>query len=95
MSNISTTVRMDEQLKSEVNSTLDALGLSFNTFIVMASKQLVYNQALPFDVKVPEVHNTVLHKLFIEEEAIRLGLLEDDSVEISDDYFDRKLEKYL
>ena len=31
-----TTVRMDDDLKAEVNAILDSMGLNFNTFVNMA-----------------------------------------------------------
>jgi len=94
MSTTSTTVRMDDDLKKQVNIILEGLGLNFNTFIVMASKQLVYEKGLPFEVKIPKEINPILRKLMVEEEAIQLGLIPDDSIEIDDDYFDNKMERY-
>jgi len=94
MSTTSTTVRMDDDLKKQVNFILEALGLNFNTFIVMASKQLVYEKGLPFEAKIPKEINPILRKLMVEEEAIQLGLIPDDSIEIQDDYFDSKMEQY-
>ena len=93
MSNTTTTVRMDDVLKSQVNSILEGLGLSFNTFVIMASKQLVYENGLPFEAKIPKEINPVLRKLMVEEEAIQLGLIPDDSIEIQDDFFDGKMEQ--
>ena len=50
----STTIRMDEDLKKEASQRLEALGLNFNTFVVMATKQLVAQNRIPFDLVVPE-----------------------------------------
>ena len=50
----STTIRMDDELKQEASEKLDALGLNFNTFVVMATKQLVAQNRIPFDLIVPE-----------------------------------------
>lgn len=49
-----TTIRMDEDLKREANEKLEALGLNFNTFVVMATKQLVAQNRIPFDLIVPQ-----------------------------------------
>ena len=49
-----TTVRMDDDLKAEVNAILDSMGLNFNTFVNMASVQLVSQRRIPFEVKAPE-----------------------------------------
>lgn len=50
----STTIRMDDELKKEATAKLEALGLNFNTFVVMATKQLVAQNRIPFDLVVPE-----------------------------------------
>lgn len=44
-----TTVRMDDDLKAEVNAILDSMGLNFNTFVNMASVQLVSQRRIPFE----------------------------------------------
>ena len=49
-----TTIRMDEDLKREATEKLEALGLNFNTFVVMATKQLVAQNRIPFDLIVPQ-----------------------------------------
>ncbi|MGI6034129.1 MAG: type II toxin-antitoxin system RelB/DinJ family antitoxin [Coriobacteriales bacterium] len=49
----STTIRMDDELKKEATAKLEALGLNFNTFVVMATKQLVAQNRIPFDLVVP------------------------------------------
>ena len=46
-----TTVRMDDDLKAEVNAILDSMGLNFNTFVNMASVQLVSQRRIPFEVR--------------------------------------------
>ena len=43
------TIRMNDDLKARVNQTLDAIGMNFNTYVTMASIQLVNQQRLPFD----------------------------------------------
>ncbi len=49
----STTIRMDDELKKEACDKLEALGLNFNTFVVMATKQLVAQNRVPFELVVP------------------------------------------
>jgi DNA-damage-inducible protein J len=49
----STTIRMDDDLKKEASKKLEALGLNFNTFVVMATTQLVAQNRIPFDLAVP------------------------------------------
>lgn len=48
-----TTIRMDDDLKAQVNALLDSMGLSFNTFVNMASIQLVSQRRIPFEIKEP------------------------------------------
>lgn len=50
----STTIRMDDELKREATRRLEALGLTFNTFVVMATTQLVAQNRVPFDLVVPQ-----------------------------------------
>ena len=44
---------MDDDLKKEATAKLEALGLNFNTYVVMATKQLVAQNRVPFDLVVP------------------------------------------
>ena len=48
-----TTIRMDDDLKAQVNALLDSMGLSFNTLVNMASIQLVSQRRIPFEIKEP------------------------------------------
>ena len=50
----STTIRMDDALKKEASAKLGALGLNFNTFVVMATRQFVSQNKIPFDLVVPD-----------------------------------------
>lgn len=67
---ISTTIRMDEKLKKDAQKKLEALGLNFNTFVVMATKQLIAQNRIPFDLKVPETE---------EPNALTLAAMERSS----------------
>lgn len=49
----STTIRMDDGLKKEATAKLEALGLNFNTYVVMATVQLVAQDRVPFEMIVP------------------------------------------
>jgi addiction module RelB/DinJ family antitoxin len=52
-STTTSTVRMDATLKQEAQERLKALGMNFNTFVVMATCQLVAQNRIPFDLDVP------------------------------------------
>jgi DNA-damage-inducible protein J len=44
---------MDTTLKQEAQERLKALGMNFNTLVVMATRQLVAQNRIPFDLDVP------------------------------------------
>ncbi|PLX70050.1 MAG: type II toxin-antitoxin system antitoxin, RelB/DinJ family [Denitrovibrio sp.] len=48
-------VRMPEELKQEVNSILDTLGLTASEAIKLYYKQIALNNGIPFDIKVPNI----------------------------------------
>lgn len=50
MPNISVTMRIDEQLKSQLQELMSNLGLDMTTFFTMAAKQAVREQGIPFHV---------------------------------------------
>lgn len=45
------TARMDPELKSEAEMLLDDMGLNFSVWITMATKALVNEKKIPFEVK--------------------------------------------
>ena len=76
-----TSIRMDSALKQQVNERLDALGMNFNTFVVMASKQLVAQNRLPFSTEVPRSYEPTeeTRRAMVMAEAKELGIIADDS----------------
>ena len=48
MANVNVSMRIDEQLKVQLQDLMDNLGLDMTTFFTMAAKQAVREQALPF-----------------------------------------------
>ena len=48
MANTNVTMRIDETLKSQLQELMSSLGLDMTTFLTMAAKQAVREQALPF-----------------------------------------------
>lgn len=76
----STTIRMDDDLKRKTVEMLDSLGLSFNSYVTMASKQLVAQRRVPFDIVVPDdVPNDETRRAMVAAEAKMLGLIPDDA----------------
>lgn len=74
------TIRMNDDLKARVNQTLDAIGMNFNTYVTMASIQLVNQQHLPFDTSVRAAEpNEQTKRAMLEAEAKEHGILPDDA----------------
>ena len=48
MANTNITMRIDEKLKGELQALVTELGIDMTTFFIMAAKQAVREQALPF-----------------------------------------------
>lgn len=76
----STTIRLDDKLKKELQKDLDAAGISMNTYFVMAAKQLVLQKRIPFEVlTAPEIPNETTRKALLLADAKDEGLIPDDS----------------
>ena len=48
MANTNITIRIDEELKGELQKLMSNLGMDLTTFFTLAAKQAVREQALPF-----------------------------------------------
>lgn len=48
MANTNVTMRIDETLKAQLQELMSNLGMDMTTFFIMAAKQAVREQALPF-----------------------------------------------
>ena len=70
-----TTVRVDENLKAQANEILGSVGLSYNTYVVMATHQLVNQRRIPFEI-VPAGG--------VPNEEKELGLIPDDAPAFDD-----------
>lgn len=46
---VTTTIRLDEELKKELTHDLDIMGLNINAYFTMAVKQLVLKKKIPFE----------------------------------------------
>lgn len=47
---VTTTIRLDEELKKELTHDLDIMGLNINAYFTMAAKQLVLKKKIPFEI---------------------------------------------
>lgn len=50
-------IRMDSELKSQLQELLSNLGLDLTSFFTMAAKQAVRDQALPFHPKIKKTYD--------------------------------------
>lgn len=67
MANTNVTMRIDENLKVQLQELMSNLGLDMTTFFTMAAKQAVREQALPFKPNM----NTGLYGLEAYKKAIQ------------------------
>lgn len=75
-----TTIRIEDDLKSQAVAILDSIGLSFNSYVQLATRQLVNQRRIPFDLMAPaEVPNEATYRALVEAEAKALGLIPDDA----------------
>ena len=75
-----TTVRLEEGLKEQATEFLDSVGLSLNSYLNLAVRQLVNQRKIPFEiVGRAEVPNEATRRAMVIAEAQELGILPDDS----------------
>ena len=76
-----TTVRIGEGLKEQATEFLDSVGLSLNSYLNLAVRQLVNQRKIPFEiVGREEVPTEVTRRAMVSAEAHELGILPDDSL---------------
>ena len=77
---VPTTVRFDKESKEKATSILDSLGLSFNSYLNLAVKQLINQRKVPFEIKLEEdIPNEDTRVAMLEAEAKAAGLIKDNS----------------
>ena len=50
MANTNVTMRIDENLKAQLQELMSNLGMDMTTFFTLAAKQAVREQRIPFDI---------------------------------------------
>lgn len=70
MANTNVTMRIDENLKSQLQELMSDLGLDMTTFFTMAAKQAVREQGIPFYVS-REIPNEETITAFNEVEEMK------------------------
>lgn len=80
MTSTTTTIRLDANLKKEVDKRLKATGLSLNGYFTLAAKQLVIQNRVPFNIVLPaeDQLNQETEKAMVKAQAEELGLIKDD-----------------
>ena len=64
MANTNVTMRIDEELKSQLQELMSNLGMDMTTFFILAAKQAVREQALPFQPRlINETYNKKAYQL--------------------------------
>lgn len=70
MANTNVTMRIDENLKAQLQELMSDLGLDMTTFFTMAAKQAVREQGIPFYVS-REIPNEETIEAFNEVEEMK------------------------
>lgn len=80
-----TTIRIEESLKTQASAILESIGLSYNSYVTLATKQLVNQRKVPFELVSPEpIPTPETHRAMIAAEAKSLGLIPDDEPSFHD-----------
>ena len=79
-----TTIRVDENLKARANEILGSVGLSYNTYVVMATHQLVNQCRIPFEIVPAGGVPNETRRALVAAEAKELGLIPDDAPAFDD-----------
>lgn len=80
-----TTVRFDEGDKRAAIEILDSIGITFNSYLNMAVKQLINKRRVPFELEAPrKIPNEETRRAMLVAEAKELGLVIDESPKFDD-----------
>ncbi|MBE5941022.1 MAG: type II toxin-antitoxin system RelB/DinJ family antitoxin [Lachnospiraceae bacterium] len=81
------TLRLDEQLKKEVEAMCESIGMNLNTFFTIYAKKAVKEQRIPFDIttdltaeEYKAAKNLVQHLDTVREKADKNGWLSEEEV---------------
>lgn len=73
MAMTSVTMRIDSELKRQLQELMGNLGLDMSTFFVMSAKQAVREQAIPFRVSMENPNKETLKAMLDAEKGIGLS----------------------
>ena len=72
-------------MKAQATAILESIGLSYNSYVTLATRQLVNQRKVPFELVSPEpVPNRDTYRAMIAAEAKALGLIPDDAIAFRD-----------
>ena len=81
------TLRLDDQLKKEVEAMCESIGMNLNTFFTIYAKKAVKEQRIPFDIttdltaeEYKAAKKLVQHLDSVRENADKNGWLSEDEV---------------
>lgn len=64
-------VRIDPKIKEEVEKILNKLGMTATEAINIYLRQIIMNEGIPFEVKIPKFSNEMLESLAEAEEIMK------------------------
>jgi DNA-damage-inducible protein J len=70
-------VRIDQNLKSKASKTLDAMGLSLSEGVRVFLTRVATDQALPFELRVPNAQTIAAMEAGDRGEVVKFGSIEE------------------
>ena len=67
------TIRMDSELKAQLQTLMSELGLDMSTFFIMSAKQAVREQGIPFKITMDVPNAETLKEIHDAENGIGLS----------------------
>lgn len=67
------TIRMDSELKAQLQTLMSELGLDMSTFFIMSAKQAVREQGIPFKITMDVPNAETLKAIHDDENGIGLS----------------------
>lgn len=85
MTNNNYSVRLNPADREEASRLLNTIGISFNSYVTMAVKQLIIQGQIPFEIKAhkDEYPNELTRMTMVKTEAEEAGLIPDTAKEFS------------
>ena len=85
MALISTTFRMDSDIKEELRDLLDKLGMDMSTFFVLAAKQAIRERGIPFKITLDVPNSETIQAIKNAEDGIGLSKAFSSVTELMED----------